>query len=110
MDQHPSRTGEYKSIEGDEDVRHDVGGMPLHFYWFLTMSIDILVLIRGFNEFVTVTNSPALTFLFSDPRVETYRRLLLQLNLIWLVDGKHLFRVQRMPCVRPRVRMCYSEE
>ena len=60
-------TREDKSIEGDEDVRHDVGGMPLHTYWFLTMSIDILVLIRGVREFGTVTHSPALTFFFSDP-------------------------------------------
>ena len=51
------------------------------------MRIDPLVLIRGVSEFVTVVYGPAVTFGFPDLRVRTYRRPVLHLNIISVIDG-----------------------
>ena len=54
------------------------------------MRTDILALIRGATEFVTVIYGPAVTFAFPDDKVEAYRRSVLHLNLISTVDGNAL--------------------
>ena len=54
------------------------------------MRTDPLALIRGATEFVTVIYGPAVTFAFPDVKVEAYRRSVLHLNLISVVDGSAL--------------------
>ena len=83
-------TGEDETIEGEEDVRRHVGGMPLQTDLSLAMRTDPLALIRGATEFVTVFYGPAVTFAFPDVKVEAYRRSVLHLNLISAVDGSAL--------------------
>ena len=83
-------TGEDETIEREEDVRRHVGGMPLLTDLSLAMRIDLLALIRGVTEFVTVIYGPAVTFAFPDVKVEAYRRSVLHLNLISAVDGSTL--------------------
>ena len=83
-------TGEDETIEREEDVRRNVGGMPLLTDLILAMRTDPLALIRGATEFVTVIYGPAVTFAFPDVKVEAYRRSVLHLNLISAVDGSVL--------------------
>ena len=83
-------TGEDETIEREEDVRRHVGGKPLLTDLSLAMRTDPLALIRGATEFVTVIYGPAVTFVFPDVKVETYRRSVLHLNLISAVDGSVL--------------------
>ena len=54
------------------------------------MRTDPLALIRRATEFVTVIYGPAITFAFPDVKVEAYRRSVLHLNLISVVDGSAL--------------------
>ena len=54
------------------------------------MRTEPLALIRGVTEFVTVIYGPAVTFAFTDVKVEAYRRSVLHLNLISAVDGSAL--------------------
>ena len=54
------------------------------------MRTDLLALIRGVTEFVTVIYGPAVTFAFPDVEVEAYRRSVLHLNLISAVNGSTL--------------------
>ena len=54
------------------------------------MKTDPLALIRGATEFRTVKYGPAVTFAFPDVKVEAYRRSVLHLNLISVVDGSAL--------------------
>ena len=61
--------------------------MPLLTDLSLAMRTDPLALIRGAAEFVTVIYRSAVTFAFSDVKVEAYRRSVLHLNLISAVDG-----------------------
>ena len=63
-------TGEYETIQREEDVRRHVGGMPLLTDLSLAMRIDPLALTRGATEFVTVIYGPAVTFAFPDVKVE----------------------------------------
>ena len=83
-------TGEDETIEREEDVRRHVGGMPLLTDLSLAMRTDLLALIRGVTEFVTVVYGPAVTFAFPDVKVEAYRRSVLHLNLRSAVDGSTL--------------------
>ena len=83
-------TGEDETIEREEDVRRHVGGMPLLTDLSLAMRTEPLALIRGVTEFVTVIYGPAVTFAFTDVKVEAYRRSVLHLNLISAVDGSAL--------------------
>ena len=75
-------TGEDETIQREEDVRRHVGGMPLLTDVSLVMRTDLLVLIRGATEFVTVIYGAAVTFAFPDVKVEAYRTSVLRLNLI----------------------------
>ena len=63
-------TGENKSIERENDVRHYVGGMPLLTDLCLAMRSDPLALIRAVGAFVTVIYGPAVTFAFPDAKEE----------------------------------------
>ena len=83
-------TGEDETIAREEDVRRNVGGMPLLTDLSLAMSTDPLALIRGATEFVTVIYGPAVTFAFPDVKVEAYRRSVMHLNLISAEDGSVL--------------------
>ena len=83
-------TGEDETIQREEDVRRHVGGMPLLTDLSLAMRTDLLALIRGATEFMTVIYGPAVTFAFPDVKVEAYRRSVLHLNLISAVDGSAL--------------------
>ena len=65
-------TGEYETIQREEEVRRHVGGMPLLTDLSLAMRTD------------------PLTFAFPDVKVEAYRRSVLHLNLISAVDGSAL--------------------
>ena len=56
----------------------------------LAMMTDPLALIRGATEFVTVIYGLAVTFEFPDVKVETYKRSVLHLNLISVLDGSGL--------------------
>ena len=67
-----------------------LGACPLLTDLSLAMRTDPLALIRGVTEFVTVVNGPAVTFAFSDVKVEAYRRSVLHLNLKSAVDGSAL--------------------
>ena len=71
-------------------MRRNVGGMPLLTDLSSAMRTDPLALIRGATEFVTVIYGPAVTFAFSDVKVEAYRRSLLHLNFISAVEGSAL--------------------
>ena len=71
-------------------MRGHVGGMRLLTDLSLAMRINPLALIRGAKEFVTVIYGPAVTFAFTDVKVEAYRRSVLHLNLISAVDGSAL--------------------
>ena len=70
----------------------------------LTMRIDPLVLIRGVCKSVTVVYGPAMTFAFPDPRVGAYKRSVLHLSIISVVDGSTLNW-----CVQSVVRETMSE-
>ena len=61
--------------------------MPLLNYLCVATRIDPLVLIRGVSEFVTVVYGTVVTFGFPDLRVRAYRRSVLYLNLISVIDG-----------------------
>ena len=63
-------TGEDETIQREEDVRRHVGGMPLLTDLSLAMRTDPLALISGATEFVIVIYGPAVTFAFSDVKVE----------------------------------------
>ena len=71
-------------------MRRHAGGKPLLTDLSLAMRTDPLALIRGATEFVTVIYGPAVTFVFTDVKVETYMRSVLDLNLISAVDGSAL--------------------
>ena len=90
LHQNRFETGEDETIEREEDVRRLAGGMPLLTDLILAMTNDPLALIRAATEFVTVIYGPAVTFAFSDVKVEAYRRSVLHLNLISAVDGSAL--------------------
>ena len=79
-------TGEIKTIERGKNVRRYVGGMTLHTDLCLAMRTDPLVSIRGVREFVMVIYGPAVTFAFPGPKIEFYRRSMLYLNLLSVVD------------------------
>ena len=83
-------TGEDETIQREEDARRHVGGMPLLTDLSLAMRSDPVALIRGATEFVTVIYGPAVTFVFTDVKIEAYRRSVLHLNLISAVDGSAL--------------------
>ena len=83
-------TGEDETIQREEDVRRHAGGMPLLTDLSLAMRTDLLALIRGATEFVTVIQGPAVMFAFPDVKVDGYRRSALHLNLISAVDGSTL--------------------
>ena len=80
-------TGEDEMIEKEKGVRRHAGGMPLLTDLSPAMRTDPLALIRGNAEFVTVIYGHAVTFAFSEVKVEAYRRSVLHLNLISAVDG-----------------------
>ena len=90
LQQNRFKTGEDEAIEREEDVRRHAGGMPLLTDLSLAMRTDPLALIRGATEFLTVIYGPAVTFAFTDVKVEAYRRSVLHLNLISAVDGSVL--------------------
>ena len=54
------------------------------------MRTELLGLIRGTTELVTVIYGPAVTFAFPVVKLEAYRRSVLYLNLISAVDGSAL--------------------
>ena len=83
-------TGEDETIKKKEDVRRHTGDMPLLTDLSLARRTDPLSLIRGATEFVTVIYGLAVTFAFPDVKVEAYRRSVLHLNLISVVDGSAL--------------------
>ena len=83
-------TGEDETIEREEGVRRHAGGMPLLTDLSLAMRTDPLALIRGATEFVTVIYGPAVTFAFTDVKMEAYRRSVLHLNLVSAMDGSAL--------------------
>ena len=83
-------TGEYETIQREEDVRRHVGGMPLLTDLSSAMRTNPLALIRGATDFVTAIYGPEVTFAFPDVKVEAYRRSVLHLNLISAVDGSAL--------------------
>ena len=83
-------TGEDDTIQKEEDVRRHAGGMPLLTDLSLAMRTDLLALIRGATELVTVIYGPAVTFALPENKVEAYRRSVLHLNLISAVDGSAL--------------------
>ena len=83
-------TGEDKLIERIEDVRCYVGGISLFPDLCLSMRIDLLLLIKAASEIVTVYYDPILTFAFPDTKEETYRRLVLHLNLISVTEHTQL--------------------
>ena len=56
--------GEDETIQKEEDVRRQAGGMILLTDLSLAMRTDPLALIRGATEFVTVIYGPAVTFAF----------------------------------------------
>ena len=87
LQQNRFETGEDETIQKEEDVRRHAGGMPLLTDLSLAMGTDLLALIRGVTEFVTVNYSPAVTFEFPDVKVEAYRRSVLHLNFISKVGG-----------------------
>ena len=90
-------TGEDETIQKEEDVRRHAGGMPLLTDLSLAMSTDLLLLIRGATEFVTVIYGPAVTFAFPDVKVEAYRWSVLHFNLISAVDRSALNGVNSTP-------------
>ena len=61
--------------------------MPLLADLCLAMRIDPLALIRGVSEIVAVLYGAAMTFAFPDAKIEAYRRSVLHLNLVSVVDG-----------------------
>ena len=79
-----------ETIEREEDVRRQDGGMPLITDLSSAMRTDPLAVIRGATDFVTVIYGPAVTFAFPDIKVEAYRRSVLHLNLISAVEGSAL--------------------
>ena len=79
-------TGEDKTIEREEDVPSYVEGMPL-LTPCLAMRTDPRALIKGVSEFLMVIYGPAGTFASPYAKVETYRRSVLYLHLISVVDG-----------------------
>ena len=83
-------TGEDETIEREEDMRRHVGDMPLLTDLRLAMRTDPLALIRRAMEFVTVIYEPAVTFAFSDVKLEAYTRSVPHLSLISAVDGSVL--------------------
>ena len=98
-------TGEDESIQKEEDVRCQAGGMILLTDLSLAMRTDPLALIRGATEFVTVMYGPAVTFAIPDVKVEAYRRSVWHLNLISAVDGSALNW-----CEQPALREIMSED
>ena len=79
-------TGEDETIQREEDLRRNVGGMLLLSDLSLIMRTNPLALIRGAMEFVTVIYGPAVTFAFPDVKVEAHMRSVPHLNLISAVD------------------------
>ena len=90
LQQNRFEKGEDETNQREEDVRRNVGGMPLLTDLSFAMRTDPLALIRGATEFVTVIYGPAVMFAFPDVKVEAYRRSVLHLNLITAVDGSAL--------------------
>ena len=66
--------GEDETIQKEEDVRLQAGGMILLTDLSLAMRTDPLALIRGATELVTVIYGPAVTFAFAFPDSESLQR------------------------------------
>ena len=92
LQQNRSGTDEDKTINREEDMRCYIGGMPSLTDLCLAMSTYPLAMIRGVSEFVMMIYDPAVTFAFPDTKEEAYRRSLLHLYLISVVDGSTLNR------------------
>ena len=81
-----------RSIAGEDKVATDSGeckqycGMPLLTYLAVMMRIDLLSLIHGLREFVTVVYGPLMSFVFPDVQVKAYRNSVLYVNLVSVVD------------------------
>ena len=90
LQQNRSGTGEDKTINREKDIY--IGGMPSLTYLCLAMSTYPLAMIRGVSEFVMMIYDPAVTFAFRDTKEEAYRRSLLHLYLISVVDRSTLNR------------------
>ena len=71
-------------------MRRHAGGMPLLTDLCLAMRTDPLALIRETTEFVATIYGPAVTFAFSDVKMQAYRRSVLHLDLSSAVDGSIL--------------------
>ena len=80
----------------EEDVRLYVGGMPMLTELCLVMKIDPLEFVRGVSEFVTVIYDATVTFAFPDPKVGTYRKSVLYLIFISVVEYNQLVRTERV--------------
>ena len=90
LQQNRSGTGEDKVFGREEDVRRYLGGIPSLNYLCLAMWTDILAMIRGISEFVTVRYDLAVTFAFPDTKVEANSRSVLLSTLISSVGGSTL--------------------
>ena len=81
-----------RSVTGEDKVATDAGefkqycGMPLLTDLAVMMRIDLLALIYGLREFVTVVYGPVMSFAFPDVQVKAYRNSVLYVNLVSVVD------------------------
>ena len=81
-----------RSVTGEDKVATDAGeckqysGMPLLTDLAVMIRIDLLALIHGLREFVTVVYGPVMSFAFPDLQVKAHRNSMLYVNLVSVVD------------------------
>ena len=81
-----------RSVTGEDKMATDAGeckqycGMPLLTDFAVMMQINPLALIHGLREFVTVVYGPVMSFAFPDVQVKAYRKSVLYVYLVSVVD------------------------
>ena len=88
-------------ITGKDKVATDAGeskqncGMPLLTDLAVMMWIDLLALIHGLREFVTVVYGSVMSFAFPDVQVKAYRNSVMYVNLVSVVGCSVLIWVEQ---------------
>ena len=81
---------EEKNPKTREELKEANGGMPLLTDLCLAMRSDPLGMIRGLGEVVTCIYGPAVTYAFPDSLVAAYRKSVVHVSLISVLDGTAL--------------------
>ena len=85
LQQNRSITGEDKVATGASECKQYCG-MPLLTDLAVMMRIDPLALVHELREFVTVVYGPLISYVFPDVQVKAYRKSVLYVNLVSVVD------------------------